>query len=149
MFEKLLVCLDGSDLAEEILPYVKEIALRFKSTLVLLEITTPPSAVVEPTTGYYSATSPADIERKEEEALTYLEDIAQLMQNEGLEVEYLTLPGSAGKAIVEYAEENEFGLIALGTHGRSGLRRLAFGSVADYVLKHSGRPVIIVRPRKS
>ena len=148
MFEKILVCLDGSELAEEILPYAKEIARRFNSTLVLLEVTTPPSAVVEPTTGYYSAPSPAEIERKEEEALTYLEDIAQGMEKEGLNVEYLALPGSAGKTIVEYTEEGDIGLIALGMHGRGGLKRLAIGSVADHVLKQSGRPVIVIRPRK-
>lgn len=149
MFEKILVCLDGSDLAEEILPYVKEIAQRFESTLVLLEVTMPPSAVVESTTGYYSAPSPAEIERKEEEAQTYLEAIAQMMEKEGLKVEYLTLPGGAGKTIVEYAWESDTGLIALSTHGRSGLKRLAFGSVAEYVLKQSGKPVIIFRPHKS
>jgi len=149
MFEKILVCLDGSDLAEEILPYVKEVARRFKSSLVLLEVTMPPSAVVEPTTGYYSAPTPAEIEREEEEAASYLEGVAQELQKEGLEVEYLTLPGSPGRTIVSYAEESDIGLIALGTHGRSGLRRLAFGSVAEHVLKQSGLPVLIIRQRKS
>jgi len=149
MFEKILVCLDGSDLAEEILPYVKEVARRFKSGLVLLEVTMPPSAVVEPTTGYYSAPTPVEIEREEEEAASYLEGVAQELQKEGLEVEYLTLPGSPGRTIVSYAEESDIGLIALGTHGRSGLRRLAFGSVAEHVLKQSGLPVLIIRQRKS
>ena len=149
MFEKILVCLDGSDLAEEILPYAREVAQCFGSKLVLLEVTMPPSAIVEPTTGYYSAPTPAEIQRKEEEAITYLESIAQAIKTAGLEVEYLTLPGSAGRSIVSYAEESGIGLIALGTHGRSGLKRLAFGSVAEYVLKESGLPVLAIKPRRS
>jgi nucleotide-binding universal stress UspA family protein len=149
LFEKILVCLDGSDLAEEILPYAREVARRFGSKLVLLEVTMPPNAIVEPTTGYYSAPTPAEIQRKEEEAITYLESIAQAIQAAGLEVEYLTLPGSAGRSIVSYAEESGIGLIALGTHGRSGLKRLAFGSVAEHVLKESGLPVLAIKPRRS
>jgi nucleotide-binding universal stress UspA family protein len=146
MFERVLVCLDGSDLAEEALPYAAEIARRFGSTLVLLEVTAGPSAVVEPTTGYYHATSPGRVQRSEDEAADYLEGIAAGLEKEGLRVEYLTLPGAPGKAIVGYAEENDVGLIVLGTHGRSGLSRLAFGSVADYVLKQSRRPVLMKRP---
>lgn len=148
MFEKILVCLDGSHLAEEILPYAREVAHRFGSKLVLLEVTMPPSAVVEPTTGYYSAPTAAEVLREEEEASAYLEGIAQAIQQDGLEAEYLTLPGSPGKAIVGYAEENDIGLIALATHGRSGLKRFAFGSVAEHVLKESGLPVLVIRPRK-
>jgi nucleotide-binding universal stress UspA family protein len=149
MFEKILVCLDGSDLAEEILPYAREVARRFGSKLVLLEVTIPPSVVVESTTGYYSARKPAEIQRKEEEAVTYLESIAQAIQAAGLEVEYLTLPGSAGRTIVSYADESGIDLIALGTHGRSGLKRFAFGSVAEHVLKESGLPVLVIKPHRS
>jgi nucleotide-binding universal stress UspA family protein len=148
MFEKILVCLDGSDLAEEILPYAAEIARRFQSKLVLLEVTTAPSALVEPMTGYYTQTSSSKILRSEDEASTYLEGIADQLQERGLDVDFLTLPGSPGPAIVDYADENGFDLIALGTHGRSGLRRLVLGSVADYVLKESGLPVLARRPRQ-
>ena len=149
MFEEILVCLDGSHLAEEILPYAKEVARRFGSKLVLLEVTTSPSAVVDSTTGYYSAPTAAEVLREEEESSVYLEGIAQAIQEDGLEVEFLTLPGSPGKTIVDYAEESDAGLIALATHGRSGLKRFAFGSVAEYVLKESGLPVLVKRPRKA
>jgi len=148
MFEKILVCLDGSPLAEEILPYAKEVARRFGSRIVLLEVTAPPSAVVESTTGYYSAPTVAELQRKEEEAEAYLEGVERAIQEDGLEAESITLPGSPGKMIVSYAEESGSGLIALGTHGRSGLKRLAFGSVAEQVLRESGLPVLVIRPRK-
>jgi nucleotide-binding universal stress UspA family protein len=149
VFERILVCLDGSDLAEQMLPYAIEIARRFGSRLTLLEVTAPPSAVVEPTTGYYHATSPKEVQDSEEEAAGYLEKVAEPLQSRGLDIEYLTLPGSPGRTIVEYAEENEIDLIILGSHGRSGFSRFAFGSIADYVLKQSGRPVLVKRPMGS
>ena len=149
MFEKILVCLDGSDLAEEILPYAAEIARRFQSKLVLLEVTMAPSALVEPMTGFYTQTSSSKVLRSEDEASTYLEGIAGQLQERGLDVDFLTLPGSPGPVIVDYADGNEFDLIALGTHGRSGLRRLVLGSVADHVLKESGLPVLARRPRQT
>jgi nucleotide-binding universal stress UspA family protein len=144
MFNRILVCLDGSALAEEIL-----VAKRFGSKLVLLEVTTPPSIVIEPTTGYSHSTSLSEIQRSEEEATSYLEDISQQLQGDGLDVEYLTIPGSPGKTIISYAEENNIDLIALGTHGRGGLVRMAFGSVTDYVLRHSNLPLLVMRPQQS
>lgn len=148
MFERILVCLDGSDLAEEILPYATEIGRRFGSRLVLLEVTTAPSAVVEPLTGYYAQTSSSEVLRSEDEASAYLEGIATRLQERGLDVDFLTLPGSPGAAIVDYAHGNQIDLVVLGTHGRSGLRRLVLGSIADYVLKRSGLPVLVKKRRQ-
>jgi nucleotide-binding universal stress UspA family protein len=147
MFQKILICLDGSDLSEQILPYATEVARRFGSQITLLEVTAPPSAVVEPATGYFHASSPDKIQRREDEANEYLQGIARRVRRQGLTVDLLTLPGDPGRAIVEYAAENEIDLIALGTHGRSGLSRLAFGSVAEHVIKESGLPVLARRPR--
>jgi nucleotide-binding universal stress UspA family protein len=149
MFNRILVCLDGSALAEEILPYATEVARRFGSKVVLLEVTTPPSIVIEPTTGYSHTTSLAEVQRSEEEAASYLEDISHQLKEQALDVEYLTIPGSPGKTIISYAEENNIGLIALGTHGRGGLVWMAFGSVTDYVLRHSNLPLLVMRPQQS
>jgi nucleotide-binding universal stress UspA family protein len=54
-----------------------------------------------------------------------------------------------GEAIVDYAEGHEIDLIAIATHGRSGLGRLVFGSVADFVLREAGLPILVVKPKKS
>ena len=147
MFEKILVCLDGSDVGEQILPYVAEVARRFKSKLILLEVTATPSAVIEPTTGFYHATSPETMVRREDEASEYLAAVAARLKDEGLDVKYLTQPGSPGRTIVNFAEDNHVGLIAMATHGRSGLGKIAFGSVADFVMKSSGLPNLVIRPR--
>lgn len=149
MFKKILVCLNGTDLAEQILPYATEIALRFGSKLVLLEVTVPPSAVVEPTTGYYHATPLKVVQRSEAEARTYLKRTTKSLRKKGLEVECMVSQGDAGETIVRYAEENGVDLIALGTHGRSGLGRLVFGSVADTVLRKSGLPILVRKPRET
>ena len=148
MFETILVCLDGSTLAEQILPYAAEEARRFGSKLVLLEVTAPPSAVVEPITGYYHATSLKKILRQVDEAETYLEQVTQSLTDEGLDAGYETVQGGPGETIVRYAKENDVGLIALCTHGYGGLGRLVFGSVADYVLKKAGLPILIIRSQE-
>jgi len=54
-----------------------------------------------------------------------------------------------GEAIVSYANENNISLIAIATHGRSGLGRLVFGSVADFVLRETGLPILVIKPKKS
>ena len=148
MFEKILVCLDGSGLAEQILPYAVEEAQHFNSKLVLLEVTAPPSAVVEPLTGYYHATPLKKILRKVDEAEAYLEQATQSLRDKGLAVEYETIQGDPGETIIQYAQENNISLIALCTHGHSGLGRLVFGSVAEHVLKEAGLPILIIRPQK-
>jgi nucleotide-binding universal stress UspA family protein len=146
MLQKILVCLDGSSLAEQILPYVTEVALGCGSRVVLLEVSLPPSATVEPLTGFYRPTPIEKILREEVEAQTYLKKVAQRLRKRGLKVNSVTIPGDPGETIVSYAKENAVGLIALSTHGRSGLVRLAFGSVADFVLKRSGLPILIRKP---
>jgi len=149
MFKKILVCLDGSSLAEQILPYAVEEAQHFGSKLVLLEVTIPPSVVVESTTGYYHATPLEKIQREDNVSRAYLESLAQPLRDKGLDMECVTLPGKPGETIVSYADENEIDLIALGTRGRSGLGRLVFGSVADYVLKKSGLPILVRKPQET
>ena len=146
MLQKILVCLDGSPLAEQILPYIIEVALGCGSRLVLLEVTLPPSATVEPLTGFYRTTPIEKVLREEEESRVYLKRVAQRLRKRGLKVSTVTMPGDPGETIVSYAQKNEMDLIALSTHGRSGLVRLAFGSVADFVLKRSGLPILIRKP---
>jgi len=149
MYQKTLVCLDGSSLAEQILPYATEVALCCGSRIVLLEVTIPPSALVEPLTGYYHATPLDKILREEEEARIYLNRVAQRLRKKGVKVSCVTMPGDPGETIVSYASENAVDLVALSTHGRSGLGRLAFGSVADFVLKRVGVPILLRKPQET
>lgn len=151
MFKKILVCLDGSRLAEQVLPYVTEQALRFACKVVLLQvIVVQTSPVVTAGASAYAIMAAAQqIEKDETEAKMYLERVAEPLRQKGLDVECLILRASrVGGAIVDYAAGHEVDLIALATHGRSGLGRLVFGSVAEFVLRESGLPILLIKPKQ-
>ncbi|MBN1368835.1 MAG: universal stress protein [Dehalococcoidaceae bacterium] len=160
MFERILVCLDGSNNAEQILTYATAQAEKFKSQLILLqvivnEITIPPpewpsgSGYIFPTgipsKDYFSVELEL-IQQEQAKAKNYLEGIAQKLNKQA--VETVVLQGNAGEAIVGYAGDTDIKLIAMSTHGRSGLERVVFGSVAEYVLKQSALPVLLIRPMR-
>ena len=169
MFENILVCLDGSSLAEAIIPYATEKAVGFHSRVTLLQVIAP-HINIPPNAGYiilpgkdidedeedddasphetmtYSEVELAEIEREDGEATTYLEGIADTLRDRGLDVNTVTVHGKPGEAIVSYAEKQRMKLIAMATHGRSGIRRAYFGSVADYVLKETTIPILLIRP---
>lgn len=152
MLNKMMICLDGSKLAEKIIPVMTDIAKCFAGTVVLFQ------AIDEPTT-YLSATLPnadsnaSDIlhsksQDDEHRALGYLSKIAKPLIDEGLDIECATLMGEPSKAILEYARDNAVKLIAIATHGHGGLKRMFFGSVADKVLRESAVPVLVIRSQE-
>lgn len=151
MFERLLVCLDGSKLAEQILPYATEQAVRSGSKLVLLFAVNPPYTTHHPSVaiGLHAdeVLVPTELEREDKKATNYLEQIAVPIEDKGVEVEMVVLQGSPGETIVNYADKNEIDLINMATHGRSGLGRALMGSVADYVVRGSGLPILLIRPK--
>ena len=148
MFQKILVCLDGSKLAEQILPYAAEQAARFGSSLVLFQVVS--LASVPAPTGIESvpvAVPDNLLAEAEAAAKEYLEGVAGPLREQGLKVQCVTVIGHPAESIVSYAEENKFELVAIATHGRSGLKRLVFGSVADSVIRKSGRPILLIKPK--
>ncbi len=153
MFGRILVCLDGSALAEQILPYATEQALRFDSRVTLLQVITTPSSVYMasaagelPQTGDMIA---KEIQKQDAEARTYLDSVAQSLREKGLDAEFVVLgPAQPGNTIVKYAQDNAIDLICMATHGRSGLGRVVFGCVADRVLRESGLPILLIKPRE-
>lgn len=147
MFRKILVCLDGSSLAEQVLPYATEVAQRFGSRVVLLQVIHLPASFAAAAAQGGEKILAEEVGRLAGEARAYLEGVAAPLREKGLEVEAAALEGTPSEAIVTYARENEVDLIAIGTHGRKSLGRLVFGSVADHVLKHSSIPVLTVKPQ--
>jgi nucleotide-binding universal stress UspA family protein len=152
MFKKILVCLDGSKLAETILPYAVEQARRFESELVLFRAV-PESSTISlalpgmPGIPIETGRTERHFIKDEEEAEAYLQSMADKLQAETkLTVSYDIELGPAGPAIVEYCSKQEIELIAMATHGRTGPGRVVLGSVADYVIRHSGKPILMVRP---
>lgn len=163
MFKNILVLLDGSALAEQILPYTVAQARRFGARLVLFQATPPPTSITLPgMLGYLVPGAPAYIlptqigpthqareeaEREAHETRGYLENVARELRRQGVEVTTEVAFGSAGQAAVAYAEDQHIDLIALASHGHSGLGRLVFGSVAEYVLRESTRPILVIKPQ--
>ena len=149
MFKKVVVCLDGSSLAEQILPYVAEGALRFNTKVVLLRVLDVPATVawIQGTAADSNIVTEGS-QREEKEAKAYLESMATSLRARGLDVENVVLHRiAADEAILDYAQENDVDLIAMTTHGRSGLARAVLGSVADAVVRKSGLPALVIRPR--
>jgi nucleotide-binding universal stress UspA family protein len=132
MTRRILVPLDGSPLAESILPSVVEFARLTGAHVTLVR-------VVEP------ATEDAGVREAEAAVQPYLAGVAERLATEGLTVDTLVLSGQAADQIIERA--HDFDLIAMATHGRSGIGRWVYGSVADKVLRGAGTPVLLVRAR--
>lgn len=152
MYTKILVCLDGSRLAEQILPYVIKLVEQLRSKVILFQVVPPPLSVGRTELERVSEAEIIDrmqkeIYTEETEAKLYLVQIARQLMEKQLEVEQVVLQGIPGESIVSYAKENEVGLIAISTHGRGGLGRLIFGSVADFVLKKSGLPILLIKSK--
>jgi nucleotide-binding universal stress UspA family protein len=142
MYQKVLVPLDGSQLAECALPHVKKMAREgYVGEIILLHvIDIHPIALVE---GFDIATiqkSNFDCSR------SYLDQLQAQFRKEGIEVKTELLKGSAAQEIAEYANQQGVDLIVIATHGYTGMKRLMFGSVALMVLHESHVPVLLIRP---
>jgi len=152
MFKKIMVCLDGSPLAAQILPYAADEVVYHKGQLILFRVSAEPflpSLAIpgSPSVPIEIAAMEKAAQEDETKALTYLEAVAaDLAKQQGINAECVVIPGNPGEAIVSYALSSDVDLIAIATHGRSGLGKAFFGSVADYVLKKSGHPILLVKP---
>lgn len=152
MYKKILVCLDGSKRAEQILPYVTEQALRFNSKVVLFQAVPPPvvaSPGVPGVAGSQVETKEMleKAQRAETTAEIYLGKVAQRLQRRKLKVESVVWVGPVGESIITYADSNKVNLIAIATHGHGGLKRAVFGSVADFILRNSTLPMLVIKPQ--
>lgn len=142
MYERILACLDGSKTAEQILPYIESMALAFNSRLVLVEVIDLSAA----TWDHEGQTLAEQKSNAVEKAELYLEKTVQPLKDKGVDVEYKILKTvPVGTAIKKFAQDNDFDLVAMVTHGRSGLGRLMLGSVAEYVLKESKLPMLVIK----
>ena len=143
---KILIALDGSPIAEVIIPYVEGLIKGADSELVLLMIIEP---IVLPHMATYRDHEKFHDElmaRAEKEAETYLSKIESDLRNKGIKVSSALMQGKPNQAILQYAEDNSITLIALTTHGYSGISRWVYGSVASHIIEGSPKPVLLVRP---
>jgi nucleotide-binding universal stress UspA family protein len=159
MISRLLVGLDGSPLAELVFPYVEIIARATNAPVTLVRCITPekerlpdenpnllPFMVVMPTE---RAGAETESERNAfYDAQHYLDRIVQLLGDHGVVAEARVIKGQPGKVLVEESQGQRASMIVLCTHGRSGLGKLIYGSVAEAVIAQSPLPVLLVRAWK-
>lgn len=142
MYKRVLVPLDGSPLAEAIIPFLIEIAGPLDMSIVLLRVLEPvPVTVVE---GVRQAMIDISQARRRD-ADAYLASVAATLAARGIHASRDVRSGHPELCIVEAARELGADLVAMSTHGRSGLGRLLFGSVAEHVLRHADVPVFMMR----
>lgn len=148
MYKTILVPLDGSDLAESVLPHVEELAMLFKSTVVLLHVMELPHLVGLPKGDIYDSLpqmTPAEVNDQMGEARHHLDRLVERMDKEGISARGVVEYGPVVTTIMRVARQLEVELIAMASHGRGGLTDVYYGSVAGGVLQRIDRPLLIVR----
>ncbi len=146
MYKRALVPLDGSMVAAAIVPFILEIAGPLDMEVALLRVVVPPPPMVVEGSSYVVA---EDVEKLRANAEAYLASVAAELRDQGVRVAIQVRFGEAVPEILAGAREVEADLIAMTTHGRGGLGRLLFGSVAEAVLRQAEIPVFMMRQTKA
>ena len=147
MYHKILVPLDGSKRAEKILPHVEELALRFKAKVVFLNVIE--YKAVPASEDQYINLSAQELDQVKKQAETYLSGIRKEFSGKNIESQSGVIYGAVVEGIINIAALEGVDLIALASHGRGGLARVFYGSVAAGLLHRVDRPMLIIRSRKT
>ncbi len=143
----IVVPLDGSDLAEGVLPTVEELAKKLDLEVVLIRAFAIPYGAYSTGDGFYDPVNlEAFLARLREETIDYLERKTAELKRKGIEnVSYVAKEGLSADEIIKFARDTPANLIAMSTHGRSGVKRWVLGSVTETVVRYSGDPVLVLR----
>jgi nucleotide-binding universal stress UspA family protein len=145
MYGKILTPLDGSSFSESALSHAVEIARSTGAELLLLRVVQDPlAAVPEAAVG----AKPRAIYKRAISAYRYLQGLTARLGGEGIKIHAKVLEGDPAATILCYAHRENVDVIVMGTHGRSGLLRMFWGSVAEKVALTTKRPVVLVKPDK-
>jgi nucleotide-binding universal stress UspA family protein len=147
MFRRIILPLDGSINGEAALPHIKALTARIASELTFFRVIAPGYHI--PTIGglNYVSLPKAEIDRLSDEARQYLDRISAEVEGSRATIKLEVRVGDAAPEIIKFATEQDFNLIALSSHGYSGVDRWTFGSVTYKVLQSSRTPVLLVRAR--
>lgn len=146
-YKHILVPLDGSELAEAALVDAVSMAELNEAEMTLLQVVQPAEHVIGAETMY-----PVYLDQQWQNqkliALKYLDNLRHKLERAGVTINKAVELGLAGETIIDYAHHHPVDLIVMATHGRSGLSRWVYGSVADKVLRGADVPVLLVRVRE-
>ncbi len=146
MYKKILVPLDGSGLAEMALYHAEALALEFKSQLVLLRVVISPYQLIAPDLVLSGTVS--EVPGLREQAQQYLQAVSGMLRAKGLTASTVILESPVPDAIIDYAKGEGVDLIVMSTHGRGGISRWVYGSVAEKVLQGAPCPVLLIRAKE-
>jgi len=143
---KILAPLDGSDIGEAALPYAETMAANSRASISLLQVISPPGTVEANLLG--GPDWRKFVKAMHDAGENYLKSVAERLSGSSIKVNYEVASGDPADKIVEYAADKRISLIAMSTHGRTGVARWVLGSVADKVLHGAGIPILLVRSPK-
>ncbi len=166
---RVLIPLDGSGFSRRIIPYVRQFFYPMHDDLILFRVASEPAAahisVPRPivTDGLFARGQPYPVRSQTEHALypSYVHQIwdnlqsaladelreyADGLRNDGYRVEVVIRTGDPAEEIIDFVSHGDIDLVAMATHGRTGLSRLIMGSVATEVLRRVTIPVLLIRP---
>lgn len=150
LFRRVVVPLDGSALAEEILDQLAKVGTAGQTlyTLLTVILSPPPGDVPAPVAR--SFIGPPDVETQRNAGMSYLSGVAERLRKLGARVEtHVAVHSRTAEGILDEAEARKADLIALATHGRGGAARFFLGSVADKVVRGAHVPVLVFRPHRA
>ena len=148
MYATILVPLDGSQRAEAIMPHLKTLAHCFGARVIILQVVEPAYIPSDPASYLPELESELNEHRKLE-AENYLLSWKQRLNSQGIEAEMKVEMGPIVETIIKVARAENVDLIAMASHGRSGLSRVIYGSVANGVLQKVDRPLFLIRSIES
>jgi nucleotide-binding universal stress UspA family protein len=143
---KILAPLDGSDIGEAALPYAEILATKSGASISLLQVVSPPGTVEASLLG--GPDWRKFVKAMHDAGEDYLKNIAERLSDKGIKSTSEVITGDPADKIVEYADDKKASLIAMSTHGRTGLTRWLLGSIADKVLHGARMPILLVRSPK-
>jgi len=147
MYNHIMVPLDGSELAECVLPHVIFIAKADPGRQITLVRAVPPLKIYS--AEFEGSVAVPEMQRIEEQSMAnardYLDKQAALLKEKGVNAAVSVIFGDVLDVLTDFAEKNKVDLIIIATHGRSGISRWVWGSVADRILRSARVPVLMIR----
>ncbi len=151
-FRSILVPLDGSPLAESVMPYVEQLATAFESRVFPIQVVQPLITPPIPVASYAAGVALKDHEDDLAQVMMakageYINARETSLHDKGVNATSSVLVGKPYETITQYAEANSIGLIAVTTHGHIGSKKIPYGSITSKILESSSQPVLLIRPQ--
>ncbi|MFI5339496.1 MAG: universal stress protein [Candidatus Methylomirabilales bacterium] len=145
MYKQILVPLDGSDLAEKVLPHVTDLAKGSGAEVTLATVAEFSMGVAGAKLEAFPQAAAEEKAALRAEAMGYLEKVQRALRDQGVTARVIVLEGDVASQVIACAEQQGFDLIAMATHGRSGIDRFVMGSIAEKVIRSTIKPVLLIR----